>query len=193
MTLFTLGLVIFFGIHFTQALLPQQRQAAVAKLGANGWKIVYSLISILGFALIIWGYPAAKAAGGWVWYPPVGMRHANSLFTLLAFILLVAAYVPRNHFKAKLGHPMTLSVKVWALGHLLAHGSLAGILLFASFLIWAIVVYKVNRQRDRANNVVTATAALSATLITLVVGLLAWAGFAFWGHLALIGVSPMGG
>ena len=193
MTLLILGLVIFLGIHLTQALLPQQRLAAIQKLGPNGWKIVYSVISIIGFVLIVLAYPQAKAEGGWIWSPPVGMRHANSLFTLVAFILLVAAYVPRNHFKAKLKHPMTLSVKVWALGHLFAHGSLAGIIVFASFLIWAVIVFKINRQRDRANNVAATTPELSATLITVVVGVLAWAGFAFWGHLALIGVSPFGG
>ena len=120
------------------------------------------------------------------------MKHLNSLFTLLAFIFLAAAYVPRNQIKAKLHHPMVLAVKLWAFGHLLATGKLADIVLFGAFLLWAVLDFRAARQRDRALRTVYAPGTLAGTLIAVVVGAVAWAVFAFWLHAAWIGVAPMG-
>ncbi|MCO5105357.1 MAG: NnrU family protein, partial [Burkholderiaceae bacterium] len=120
------------------------------------------------------------------------MRHAASLLTLVSFILLVAAYVPRNAFKARLHHPMVLAVKVWALAHLLSNGNLADVLLFGGFLLWAVLDFRAARQRDRVQGTRYASGTLAGTAIAVVLGLVAWAAFAFWGHALLIGVSPMG-
>ena len=127
-----------------------------------------------------------------LWSRPVAMRHAASLLTLAAFILLVAAYVPRNAFKARLHHPMVLSVKVWALAHLLSNGNLADVLLFGGFLLWAVLDFRAARLRDRAQGTAYPSGTLAGTAMTVVLGLVAWAVFAFWGHALLIGVSPMG-
>ena len=110
-----------------------------------------------------------------LWTPPVAMRHIAALLTLVSFVLLAAAYVPGNGFKAKLRHPMVLGVKVWALAHLLANGTLADVLLFGGFLVWAVLCFRA-----------------AATAITVVVGAVAWAVFAFWAHGAWIGVRPFG-
>ncbi len=114
------------------------------------------------------------------------------LLMLVSFILLVATYVPGNGIKAKLRHPMVLSVKVWALAHLLSNGNLADVLLFGSFLVWAVLSFRAARGRDRAAGVVGSTGKASATIVTVLVGAVAWAVFAFWAHGVLIGVKPFG-
>ncbi|HAB05461.1 MAG TPA: NnrU family protein, partial [Alcanivorax sp.] len=103
-----------------------------------------------------------------------------------------AAYVPGNRIRARLGHPMVVGTKVWAFGHLLAIGLLHDVVLFGAFLVWAIVAFARLRRRDRAQGVTYAPGTLKGDVITLVVGVLAWALFAFWLHGALIGVRPFG-
>lgn len=193
MSLLVLGLILFLGIHSARVFAEPARQRLIERLGPNGWKGVYSVVSLLGFVLMIQGYGAARLEPQVLWVPPVGMRHAASLLTLVAFVMLAAAYVPRNAIKARLGHPMTLSVKVWALAHLLANGNLADVLLFGGFLVWAVLVFRAARQRDRAQGVQAPPANALATGLTVVGGLAAWAVFAFWAHAALIGVRPFGG
>ena len=184
------GLVVFLGVHLGRALAPGWRDARVAAMGAGAWKGVYSLVSVAGFVLLVWGYQQAKVdAPVLVWAPPVGLRHAVSLLTLPAFVLLVAAYVPRNHFKSRLGHPMLLAVKLWALAHLLVNGWLHGIVLFGAFLAWAIVAFRAARRREPASR---AGSSALATVATLVVGAGLWAAFVFHLHERLIGVAPFG-
>jgi uncharacterized membrane protein len=100
--------------------------------------------------------------------------------------------VPRNALKARLHHPMVLGVKVWALAHLLSNGNLADVLLFGSFLLWAVLSFRTARQRDRAQNTVYAPGTAAGTGVAVVVGSVAWVGFAFWAHAWLIGVAPLG-
>ena len=92
-----------------------------------------------------------------LWLPPVAMRHIAALLTLVAFILLVAAYVPRNGIKARLHHPMVIGVKVWAFAHLLANGNLADVVLFGAFLVWAALSFRAARGRDRVAGTVYPT------------------------------------
>jgi uncharacterized membrane protein len=142
--------------------------------------------------LIVWGYGQARMTPVPLWTPSVGMRHLASLLTLVSFILLAAAYVPRNAIKARIGHPMVVAVKVWALAHLLANHTLADLLLFGTFLIWAVLNFRAARARDRAAGTVRPAGTAAGTAITVVAGLAAWAAFAFWAHAAWIGVRPMG-
>jgi uncharacterized membrane protein len=187
-----LGLLIFLGAHSVRIVAEDWRRAQIARLGASGWKGLYSLVSIAGFALIIWGYGQARLAPQVLWATPKGMAHLASLLTLVAFVLLVAAYVPGNHIKSRLRHPMILGVKTWALAHLLANNTLADLLLFGGFLVWAVLDFRAARQRDRAEPPAPLPATPAATGVTLIVGLAAWAGFAFWAHAAWIGVRPFG-
>jgi uncharacterized membrane protein len=120
------------------------------------------------------------------------MRHLAGLLTLLSFVLLAAAYVPGNSIKARVHHPMVLGVKVWALAHLLANATLADAVLFGSFLLWAVLSFRAARARDRAAGTVYPPGRLGPTLVTVLVGGLAWAAFAFWAHGWLIGVRPFG-
>lgn len=192
MTLLLLGLVLFLGMHSVRIFADPWRGAMVARLGEMGWKSVAAVVSLVGFALIIWGFGLARQQPVLLWTPSVAMRHLASLLTLVAFVLLAAAYVPRNGIKARLHHPMVLGVKVWALAHLLANGSLAHVVLFGSFLVWAVLNFRAARGRDRAAGTVYPPGSAVATVATVVVGVLAWAGFAFWAHAAWIGVRPFG-
>jgi len=103
------------------------------------------------------------------------MRHAASLLTLLAFVLLAAAYVPGNAIKARFHHPMVLGVKTWALAHLLSNGNVAHVVLFGSFLAWGVLLFIASRRRDRREATVYAPGRLAPTLVTVVVGVAAWA------------------
>lgn len=192
MSILVLGLVLFLGVHSVRIFADGWRSRTVAAMGEKPWKGVYSLVSLIGFGLIVWGYGLARQQPVLLWQPPVMMKHLNSLFTLLAFILLAAAYVPRNQIKARLHHPMVLGVKLWAFGHLLATGTLANVVLFGAFLLWAILDFRAARQRDRAQGTVYPPGALGGTLVAAVIGLVAWAAFAFWLHAAWIGVAPLG-
>lgn len=187
-----LGLLVFLLPHSVRALAPTRREAWIAQWGLNGWKLRYTVVSLIGLALVIWGYGQARTSGVFIWVPPMGLKHANSLFTLAAMLLLAASIVPKNHITAAVRHPLTLAVKVWAFGHLLAVGSLAGVVLFGSFLVWSVLVFKSARQRDRKSGAVPAPGRWPNTLATLVLGLALWALFAFWAHGALIGVRPFG-
>lgn len=193
MTVLILGLILFLGVHSTRILADGWRSAQIARRGENTWKGLYSVASIAGFALIVWGFGLARQAPTVLWATPVALRHLASLLTLVAFVLLVAAYVPRNGIKAKLHHPMILGVKTWALAHLLANNTAADLLLFGSFLLWSVFSFRAARARDRAAGTVYPAGTAAGTATTVVVGLVAWAGFAFWAHGAWIGVQPFGG
>jgi uncharacterized membrane protein len=186
------GLLLFLGVHSTRIFADGWHSRTRERMGAGSFKGLYSLLSLAGLALLVWGYGVARQQPVVLWNPPVATRHVAALLTVVAFVLLAAAYVPGNQIKARLHHPMVLGVKVWALAHLLANGTLADVLLFSSFLIWAIVLFATSRRRDRRERTVYAAGTAGATGITVVAGVLAWAAFAFWLHRALIGVAPFG-
>ncbi len=150
MTLLILGLILFLGMHSVRIFAEGWRTAQIAKRGEGAWKGLYTVVSIVGFGLILWGYGQARAEPVVLWTPQLWARHLAALLMLFSFILLVAAYVPKNGIKSWLHHPMVLGVKVWALAHLLANHTLADLLLFGSFLVWAVLDFRAARQRDRA-------------------------------------------
>jgi uncharacterized membrane protein len=192
MTLLVLGLILFLGAHSARIFAEGSRTALIGRLGPNGWKGAYSLVSAAGLVLLVWGYAQARQAPVALWTPSVGLRHLASLLTLVSFVLLAAAYVPRNAIKARLHHPMVLGVKVWALAHLLANHTLADVVLFGSFLVWAVLCFRAARARDRSAGTTYPAGTAAGTVATVVVGLGAWAAFAFWAHQALVGVRPFG-
>ncbi|WNL45940.1 NnrU family protein [Dyella sp. BiH032] len=191
MTLLIVGLVLFLGVHSVRIFADGWRSRMMARLGEKGWKGLYSLVSIAGFVLLIYGFGLARQQAVLLYVPPLWLRHLNALFTLIAFVLVAAAYVPRNHFKAKLGHPMLAGVKTWSFGHLLATGMLHDVVLFGAFLLWAVVDFVVSRRRDRVNGTVYPAGTLRGDVVAVVVGVVGWAVFAFVLHGRWIGVSPM--
>jgi uncharacterized membrane protein len=191
MSVLILGLLIFLGVHSLRIFADDWRTRQLTRLGEMRWKGLYTLVSLVGFGLLCWGFGLARQQPVPLYVPPLALRHLNALFTLLAFVLVAAAYVPRNHLKAKFGHPMLLGVKTWAFGHLLATGMLHDVVVFGAFLLWAVVLFIVSRRRDRRTGMVYPAGTLAGDAIVAVAGVVAWIAFAFWLHLWLIGVKPM--
>lgn len=188
-----LGLVLFLGIHSVRLFAADWRVAQIDRRGLLAWKGLYTVVAVVGLLLIIWGYGQARLSPTWLWVSPMWTRHLAALLTIPAFILLAATYVPGTRIKARVGHPMLLGVKFWAIAHLIANGTLADLLLFGGFLAWAVALYVVSRRRDRLAGVRYPAAGFSRDGIAIVIGLVAWVVFAMWLHGALIGVRPFGG
>jgi hypothetical protein len=202
MTWLISGLVLFLGAHSTRIFADKWRTRTIQAWGDKPFKAVCALVSLLGFYGLIVGYAQVRLEPFVVWQPPIATRHISVLLMLFASILLVAAYIPSNHFKVRLGHPMVLSVKVWALAHLLSNGNLADVILFGAFLAWSVLNFKSARARDRASaemqvqvlvdRVPSTLPKLAATLGTVVVGAGLWALITFVLHARVVGVSPLG-
>ncbi len=183
-----LGLVIFLGCHaLSMARGPRAR--LVERLGANGFKGLYTAVSLLGFVLIIYGFGAYRA-GAWVnvWHPPVWTKHLALLLNLPIFILL-AATNSGGRIHAAVKHPMLLAVKIWATAHLLANGDLGGILLFGGFLVWAVLARISLKRREGVKLPVAPAGFTQRDWIAIGAGLVLWFVFARWLHPLLIGVA----
>ena len=191
MFLLCLGLVVFLGVHSIRLQSDRWRDLWIARAGEKGFKLQYSLVSAVGLILTMIGFGMAREAPWVLWTPWVGMRFLAALLTLMAFVLLAAAYVPGNAIKAKLHHPMILAVKVWALSHLLVNGSAVHMVLFGAFLVWSVLCFRAARQRDLRLQISYEAGKERATSLTVALGALAWSLFAFWGHGWLIGIRVM--
>lgn len=202
MALLILGLVLFLGAHSTRVFAENWRQATLERLGEKAYKGVYTLVSLVGFGLMMFGFDQVRWDSPVLWSPPVWAKHGAALLMLVSLVLLACAHAPRNAVKAKLHHPMVLSVKVWALAHLLANPRLADVVLFGAFLLWSVLNFRAARQRDRL-----AAASLSAgegsgapepevssaaTWRAIGIGVVVWAILLSRGHAWLFGVSPLG-
>ncbi len=191
MVILVIGLVLFLGLHSIRIFAEPFRVSLLEKMGEGGYKGMYTVVSLLGFGLIIWGYGQTRLNPVDLWFPPPIMRSLAIWLTLIAFILISAAYVPGNRIKIRVGHPMVAGVKVWAFAHLLANGRLGDVVLFGAFLLWSILDFQSARRRDRAAGVVYGPAkGVFADAITAVVGIVIWAVFALVLHTWLIGVRP---
>lgn len=192
MTYLILGLLIFLGSHSLRMLAGDWRERQLAQLGEKRWKGLFSMVALVGFALVIIGYGQARAVSVDLWKPPVWTQYLAALLTLPAFVLIVAAYVPGNHIKAALGHPMLAGTKLWAFAHLIANGRLVDLLLFGGFLVWSVAAFIAARRRDRLAGTRYPATDWSRDLLALGIGLLAWAGFVKFAHQWLFGVAPLG-
>jgi uncharacterized membrane protein len=191
MTYLLIGLVLFLGLHSVRIVADGWRNRVLQTRGEAAYKGIYSLISLVGFVLIIYGFGVARETPVLLWSPPVALRHVGSLLVLVAFVFLVAAYVPRNAIKARVGHPMVLGVKTWALAHLLMTGRLETVVLFGAFLLWAVLDFVSLRNRDRVQGAASAVVvSRPATALTVAVGVGAYAVFAVVLHGMLIGIKP---
>jgi len=192
MTALVIGLVLFLGLHSTRMVADAARSRFIEQHGARAWRGLYSLGSAIGLVLVVWGFGQTRQSPQVLWSPPDWTRPPASALTLVGIVLIVAAYVPRNHFKAWVGHPMVLGIKVWAFAHLLATRTLADLLLFGGFLAWAVWCYASLRARDRVAGRQPLAGQPVPTLIAVVVGAVAWFVFGRWLHGWLIGVQPLG-
>jgi len=190
MGMLVLGLVLFLGMHSISIVAPSLRQRALAKLGEGGWKGLYSLLSLAGFVLLVRGFGLARHAPVVLYSPPPVLRHVTFLLMLPVFPLIFAAYLP-GRIRSAMKHPMLAAVKLWAFAHLLSNGTLADVVLFGGFLIWA-VLDRISLKRRPPQALRTAPAGPLNDTIAVVLGLAVYAAFILWLHRWLIGVSPLG-
>jgi uncharacterized membrane protein len=190
MLLLIAGLLIFLGVHSLGVVAPEWRGRQVARMGEGPWKLAYSAVSLVGLFVVIWGYGVARGNPVVLWSAPAFARHLTALLTVIAFILVAAAYVPGTRIRAALGHPMTVGIALWALGHLLANGRLSALVLFGSFLAWAVIVYVVRRRRDRDAGRQYPAGGLARDAIAVVIGVVLSVVFALYLHGPLTGIRP---
>ncbi|MDM0109966.1 NnrU family protein [Variovorax sp. J22R24] len=191
MPLLVAGLILFLGVHSVSIFAPGWREAQIARRGERLWKGLYALASLAGLLLLIYGYGVARQSAMVLYTPPPALRHVALLLMLPVFPLLLAAYLPgRVQQMAK--HPMLLAVKLWALAHLIANGTLADVLLFGAFLVWAVADRISVKRRAVPRSVPGAPPGALNDVIVVVGGLLVYAAFLFWAHVWVTGVSPLG-
>ncbi|WP_025771350.1 NnrU family protein [Thioalkalivibrio sp. HK1] len=189
MTSLIIGLVLFLGVHSVSIVAPAWRDRTAERLG-HGWRAIYSVISIIGFVLIINGYGDARAEGVYqhFWGPSPSLSIVSSLLMLFVFPLFLAAYFP-GRIKARIKHPMLAATKVWAFAHLLANGTAPDLLLFGGFLVWS--VGDLLSMRYRTPRAIPALPPKPLNDVIVIVGGLALYALFVFLHPLLIGV-PVG-
>ncbi len=189
MTALVVGLLVFLGVHSLSIVSPGGRDRLAARVGERGWKGLYSVASIVGFVLLIWGYGQARAHPVVLYMPPPELRWVTAVLMLPVFPLLLAPYFP-GRIRQALKHPMLVAVKLWALAHLLSNGMLADVVLFGAFLAWA-VADRISFKRRVQRPLKTLPQSRMNDAIAIVLGLVLYFGFLHYLHLRWIGVSPL--
>jgi len=186
MAILITGLALFFAAHSISIANEGWRDRIVERIGVWQWKGIYSLVSIGGFVLICWGYGIARQEPMMLYTSPAWMRHVTMLAMVVVFPLFLAANLP-GRIKSAAKQPLLAATKIWAFSHLLVNGSLADVLLFGSFLTWA-VVDRISMKGRTQRPIASAPASAINDPVAVVVGLIIFGGFVIWGHDALIGV-----
>ena len=185
-----LGLVILLGAHVF-VTFRGARDGVIARLGRNGYRGLFSLVSVVGLALIIWGYGDYRAHE-WIqlWTPPGLLKHVTVGLMLFAAIFITATFIP-SHIKAWLKHPMLASIKTWALAHLLSNGDLGSILLFGGFLAWGVYA-RIAAKRRGDRGFTAPPAGWINDSIVVVIGIVVFLALAYAFHPIVIGVPVFG-
>lgn len=190
MAILVFGLIVFLGVHSVRMIAPGLRQRIIDRTGPLTWKLAYTGMALIGLSLIVLGYGLARR-DPWILYaPPFFLRHVALLVMLPVFPLLLAAYL-RGRITVLLGHPMLIATILWALAHLMANGSMADVLLFGGFLVWAVFDWGSNVRRQPSAKGSVQVAWGRNDLISIVGGLVAYGIFVGGLHAWLFGVSPM--
>lgn len=185
MDLLLLGLILFFGVHSVSIVNDPWRNRMAARMGEWTWKGLYALVSIVGLALIVWGYGIARIAPVLVYTPPGWLRPVAMVLLVPVFPLLLATYLP-GRIQAAAKHPMLAATQLWAVAHLLANGMLANVLLFGAFLVWA-VLDRISMKHRTQRPIPGVPPSPANDLVAVVGGLALYAAFVLWLHGWLIG------
>jgi hypothetical protein len=190
MSLLIIGLIIFLGSHSCRIFAEPWRNHMIDRLGEVKWKGFYTIISLIGFVIMVIGYGQARQNTLILWQPNALLVYIALALNLVAFVFLAGSSPSNNAVRLKLKHPMILGVKVWALAHLLANGTLVDLILFGSFLLWAVLDFRSARKRP-IHIPEKALVSTKATIVVVITGIVLWAAFIFGLHQYLIGVSPL--
>jgi len=174
-----LGLVLFFGMH-TMSIVALPLRDKLAAKSEFGWKLVYGVVSLIGLILMSRGYADLRLTPTILYVAPVWLYHVAAVLLLPTFVLFLAPYFP-GRISSATKHPQLVAVKLWAVSHLLVNGTLADMLLFGSFLLWAVAdrISMKRRATSKTNDI-----------IAVVLGVIIYAAFVFWFHEMLFGVRP---
>lgn len=189
MLVLILGLIVFLGVHTVRIVAPEWRARRIAAMGEGAWKGIYSLVSLAGVILVVWGFGMARSETGVLYDPPLWLRHVAGLLMLFSFISLMVFNLPAGRLKPLLKHPFLLAVKIWAVAHLLANGETAAVVLFASFLAWAVWDRVAVKRRGET---VPSPGPVKWDIIAVASGIVLYMLFIWKLHVWLIGVPPMG-
>ncbi|MFQ6161035.1 NnrU family protein [Sinorhizobium meliloti] len=192
MAILVLGIIIFLGMHFVRVVAPGFRAGIIESRGKGTWMGLYTIVSLVGLCLIIYGFGQARGETGMLYDPPIFLRHIALLLMLVAFIVLAAGFLPAGRIAVALKHPQVLSIKIWALAHLLANGETSSVLLFGSFLAWAVILRISLKRRERAGEkVLPVFKSTRNDVLAVLIGLVAFVLFVWKLHELLIGVQPV--
>lgn len=182
-----LGLALFFGMHsISIAALPlRDKLAAKSELG---WKLIYGVVSLVGLVLMSRGYAELRLTPTIVYVAPIWLYHVAAILLLPTFVLFFAPYFP-GRISTATKHPQLIAVKLWAVSHLLVNGTLADILLFGSFLLWA-VADRISMKRRTTRVVAALPESKTNDVVVIVLGLSVYVATAIWFHEMLIGIRP---
>ena len=183
-----LALLVFHGLHSIRMVAPNWRQSQIAQLGEGKWKGLFSLALLVALIFLIWAYGQARTDYVEIYNPPLWGRHFALMLMALSFIALMVFNLKPGHLKPMLKHPFLVSIKLWALAHLFANGDLASVLLFGSFLVWAVW----NRIAvKRRMSPLPAKGPVINDIFAVVSGLVLWVVFIWFAHEWLFGVAPL--
>lgn len=186
MNMLVLGLVLFFGVHSVSIVSDPWRNRMAARIGEWSWKGLYSLVSGVGFALIVWGYALARHDPVLMYTPPGWLRPVAMVLLVPVFPLLLATYLP-GRIQAAARHPMLAATQLWAFAHLLTNGMVADVLLFGAFLVWA-VLDRISMAHRTQRPIPGIPPSPANDLVAVAGGLAIYVAFALWLHGWLIGV-----
>ncbi|HEX2019654.1 MAG TPA: NnrU family protein [Aurantimonas sp.] len=192
MLILVFGLIIFLGIHLLRVVSEPVRERMIERLGEGRYKGTYSALSLVGILLIVYGYGQARIGAVPLWDPPGGLGHLALVLVPIAFVLVASAYAPTGYIKATVRHPMVLGVGLWALAHLLANATVPDLLLFGSFLGWAVIDFISALGRALPGGE-PASRRVGGDVAALVIGLVLAALFIGGLHAWLFGVAPIAG
>lgn len=192
MAILVLGIVIFLGMHLVRVVAPGVRAGVIESRGKGAWMGLHAVVSLVGLFLMIYGFGQARGETGILYDPPVFLRHIALLLMLFAFVVLAAGFLPAGRIATAVKHPQILSIKIWALAHLLANGETSSVLLFGSFLAWAVVLRISLKRRERAGVIVLPVSKSARNdVLAVLIGLVAYVLFIWNLHEWLIGVAPV--
>ncbi|MDX3926951.1 MAG: NnrU family protein [Shinella sp.] len=192
MTLLIAGIVLFLATHLIRPFAPGLRDAAIARLGKPAWMALHGILSLVSLVMMAFGFAQARLSGGMLYYPPVFMAHIALTLMVIASICLMAAFLPPGHIRTKLKFPALVAIKIWALSHLLANGETYSVLLFATILVWAVIL-RISLKRRIASGETMLPVFVSAKydVMAVVSGLVLY-GLIVWKlHEWLIGIAPI--
>ena len=186
MSLLLAGIILWFVAHSLPAIAPGKRDALVARLGAQPYRGVFSLVILTSLLMIVFGWKSAVPSA--LYAPPMGPGIVPSVLVLIGLVLFFASQMNGN-IKRVIRHPQMAGTILWAVAHLLTNGDSRSVALFGGMAVWALFeVVMINRRDGPIGAIKPASGKYD--LVAVVIGGVVFAIVGHF-HLRLFGVSPI--